>query len=67
MPDDTFVETLLFELGIKFNLKTDNPRVNWRIDNYFNDSFIPYDDDLYTHEIGAWKKSGGKILSVSWK
>lgn len=65
--DQIFKDTLLFETGLRFNLKTDDPVVNWRIDCHKSDQYIPYDKVMYEQEIFVWRKSGGKILSISWE
>lgn len=65
--DQIFQENLLFETGLRFTLMTDNPVVNWRIDCHNSDQYIPYDKAMYEQEIFAWRKSGGKILSIAWE
>jgi hypothetical protein len=62
-----FQQEVLFHTAIRYNLTTDDPVVNWKVDNYFTNSCVPYDKELYSHEIEAWKKCGGKVLSITFK
>ena len=45
-------------------MMTNDPVVNHAVDCHMEDSVVPYDKQLYTEEISAWKNSGGLLLSL---